>query len=465
MGYVKAYSWDVFISYTHDDNELTGQRANWVSIFQENLAKEIKGLLGSPVNVQFDVRDQKYNEKIELVLEKARRSAVFLAIGSPSYTTHNWCQREAEAFRELDKDGERMFVAEFIPLRDNMAYPDSLPDVRRAFFWSEDRVTLQKRSLVHRSVQYEKTLAKLADDIATCLQSLHDETGGEPPPPPVVPGRAVYIAYSADDVGDKREELKAYLSNVGIRVLPDPFRRPGSTERFLEAVEAGLDSASIYVQLLGQRPSQPIEDLEEGETYHQYAQAEKRPHLDQFLWRPETVSPAAIEDRRYRNLLENENVKAWGIIEFAKTIIAAVTKVDPPPPSSGPVIFISANRVDENYADDVFDACVRRDLDVSRASQLEPEELRERFASADTVTFIYGNAEERWLDKQHGIFLKARAERSAPFGRLPLIVCVGPPVERGKRLPFHLRGMREVDVRDHWSVEPFERVLDEMSPQ
>ncbi len=498
MPYLQDYGWDIFLSYAQSD-DTPGQQGKWISAFQKRLGDELRDRLGRPVGIHFDIRDLEHNDKLDKILENVGRSALFVAIGSPSYVHSDWCRSEAETFGEKCRRCDRMFIAEKFPLRDGMTYPGPLSELLRAQFWNEDQATRIRQTLPHRSTLYNNRLVKLVENIVDCLLELEKEPPGErvdpliadrpeadppetdPPgtePPGTEPSSAlpscdpaparrqpaVYIAYGADDVQEEREQLRAYLEDDGIKVLPAPFLKPGSTERYLEAVKAGLDEATIFAQLLGQRPAQGIEDLPEGDTYHQYREAAARPHLDCHFWRPEALDPAAVTDARYRELLDRG--QAWGPREFMKTIQrAARTEKTGPPPGAPPLIFISANCADDAYANELFDACERKQLDVARASPADPEELRRQFADADSVTLVYGKTEDAWLTNQHIIFRRARALRTSPMGPVPLILCIGPPVEPGKRPPISSSMMRKVDVREKWSVEPFERLLDEVVAQ
>src|SRR5687768_9802702 len=137
MAYLSDCDWDIFVSYAHDDKPKIGPAANWIVKFVEGLAVELNRYTGVHFNIYFDQNAQRFNEEIGGILDKVRRSAIFLMIGSPNFLQSSWCRNEIRTFRESVDDTSRIFIAEIMGLR-GRAYPVEVPNNLQARFWENE---------------------------------------------------------------------------------------------------------------------------------------------------------------------------------------------------------------------------------------------------------------------------------------------------------------------------------------
>ena len=141
MAFVHGFENDVFISYAHADNEVDALGDAWVHQFQQNLRIALKQRLGrgDEINIYFDARRLQGNHPLDEILDSVRRSAVFLAVGSPSYVNRQWTRDELAAFVAVSDDPSRLFALERLPLDPGERYPDPLHDYFRISFWQRDQ--------------------------------------------------------------------------------------------------------------------------------------------------------------------------------------------------------------------------------------------------------------------------------------------------------------------------------------
>ena len=112
MTYVPGYAHDVFVSYAHFDNEADSQEIRWVSRFQADLKNALRQRLGEDPEIFYDTRNFAAHEHVDALLESARRSAIFLAVFSPSYVAREFTIGELKAFRVLVIDSHPVIPAD-----------------------------------------------------------------------------------------------------------------------------------------------------------------------------------------------------------------------------------------------------------------------------------------------------------------------------------------------------------------
>ncbi|MCB1489147.1 MAG: toll/interleukin-1 receptor domain-containing protein, partial [Bauldia sp.] len=192
MAFVPGYENDVFISYAHADNEVDVFGGAWVDKLAKYLGIALKQRLGrgDEVKIFFDSNRLRANHHLDEILQNVRTSAVFLAIGSPSYVNRQWTRDELAAFIESSNDSRRLFCVERLPLDPGERYPDPLNDYYRVNFWQRDpaddiplTVTQQLNSDL-----YYVLLQKLAEQIRSQLVAMRKQGAAPPLSPMPIPG-------------------------------------------------------------------------------------------------------------------------------------------------------------------------------------------------------------------------------------------------------------------------------------
>jgi hypothetical protein len=104
MGYLPDFEYDIFISYTHDDNHAPERDAGWVDWFHKRLNSTLIRRLGhQKIKIWRDISlhgNTLFNERIP---EVVKSSALFLALNSQHYLKSEYCQQEVCWFCEAAK--------------------------------------------------------------------------------------------------------------------------------------------------------------------------------------------------------------------------------------------------------------------------------------------------------------------------------------------------------------------------
>src|SRR6202034_4397226 len=114
---------------------------------------------------------------------------------------------------------------------------------------------------------YNSRIDRLARQLASKIQDIRNAPddvvavpGAEPQRPAVPDGAAVtvFVAAATEDLYSQREQVVSYLSQRGMRVVPNlqvASYPTGDAEGLRAAVERDLSDARLFVQLLGGFPS------------------------------------------------------------------------------------------------------------------------------------------------------------------------------------------------------------------
>ena len=176
MAFVPGFANDVFISYAHADNEVDMFGDAWVDILAKYLGLALKQRLGraDEIRIFFDSSRLRANHHLDEILDNVRQSAVFLAIGSPSYINREWTRAELKTFIETSQEQRRLFAVERLPLDPGERYPDPLNDYYRINFWQRDPADDIPLTLTQRmnSDLYYVLLQKLAEQIRSQLVAM-----------------------------------------------------------------------------------------------------------------------------------------------------------------------------------------------------------------------------------------------------------------------------------------------------
>lgn len=198
MAYVPGVKNDLFISYAHVDNEHDPQSIRWVSEFVRGFGLLVRQRLGGPSNFTlfFDESDLHAHHQLQILLENARRSAVFVAILSPSYVAHDWTMQELREFAGIAGDHQRIVVVEKLPLHESDRYPAEIESHKRTQFWRTnppESYAPSTLTAIGEAAAYKQTLETLAHQVQHLLREMRKSAQQEglteeaPPPKPAKP--------------------------------------------------------------------------------------------------------------------------------------------------------------------------------------------------------------------------------------------------------------------------------------
>jgi hypothetical protein len=177
MAYVPGVKNDLFISYAHVDNERDAHGIRWVSEFVRGFTVELRQRLGGPKEFTpfFDESDLHAHHHLQVLLENARQSAIFVAVLSPSYVSHDWTMRELVEFAGIASDSRRIIVVEKLPLEIGDDYPAEIENHKRTQFWrtnEPESYTPSTLTANGQPAEYRTRLENLADQVQRLMRDM-----------------------------------------------------------------------------------------------------------------------------------------------------------------------------------------------------------------------------------------------------------------------------------------------------
>jgi hypothetical protein len=473
MAYVPHCKCDVFVSFAHLDDVAFGGGQPWVSSFVSDLKKVLRMRLGvredEGLKVYFTGHSSlEAGVHLESALmENASSSATFIAVTSPAYVVDDsWTMRELAAFQQATGGGGRVFAIEYTPLDSQDEYPPSLRDLKRMAFWQKHAGRDIPVTMATGSDTYLQTLLDLAEQIRRQLKAMRENAKVVPGPaveltrvaiadaprPLVVngSGRTIYLAQVTDDLDEAREQVRRYVEQYGITVLPEGIYPQGGAD-FAAAVQADLARADAFVQLFGRTPAKRPPDLPQGFDRLQAEMAVAR-NIPILQWLRPDVEPGAIIDSQHAALLEGENVMRIGLEAFKAEIVKRVEKEPPAAPPPEQFIFINADSSDLELAEHL-----RREFKSANFSAAVPIlqgssedvrlDLEENIVECDALLMVYG---------QLRLYSKLKHRRKQPVKALAIYL--GPPDSKPD-IGMDLPECRQIDCRGGMAPETVRQFL------
>lgn len=462
MAFVPGCEHDVFVSYAHIDNEpLSGAPQGWVSTFVRDVESVVRRkLFDRPKDFDLWVdHELAGNRPFGADIRRAvGATATLLVILSPAYLASDWCRREREAFRAQVADklraGTRVFVVELDRIDERSRLPPEFAELLPYRLWVEDGPARTPRTLglpvpTPAEPEYYSRVNQLALEIAQELERLAKGAARAVPAAPAAP--AVFLAETTDDLEPRREEVRRYLGQMGLRVLPASYYPRDDALAFEQAMAADLAQCKLFVQLLsalaGRKP--PAAPCGFPALQHTLAQRAALPVLQ---WRARELDPAAVEDADQRALLEGERVRACGIEEFKLAVIEEARREPPPakPQRAADVLlFLDTDAADRALAERIGRHLYDQGIGYSMALQSgSPEELRkdleDNLRECDGLLLVYGATSLNWVRSKLRWCRKIVSQRSEP--PVALAVFEGAPHEQAG-IGIEIPGWQWIDCR------------------
>lgn len=482
MAFVHGYSYDVFISYAHvDDQPPVGEEEGWVTTLVGELKKELKRKLGgSGASWWMDESAMAGNIPIpDQILDAVDVSAVLVVFLSAGYLKSEWCHRERNKF--LKQVGKRTRSRLFIVEQDNVErseLPNEFGDLLGYPFWEKQKRGTSTRRLgfpkpTPKEEGYYDLVIQLTADLSMELESLAQlqlaaEKSGHDKPvqileqPVAESRRPVFLAEVTDDLDPQRNELKRYLEQAGLHVLPNRVYAREPTA-FRQALEEDLARCDLFVQLLSPMPGKKTQDLSQGYVGLQLecARREKKSILQ---WRDRTLDTSTIDDSAHAALLKGDTVIAMGIEEFKhEAKKRAFYQPDPSPPKRTDTIyvFVDMESNDSTLADEVIKVLAR--CGVGYALPLDTNDpgaarrdLEENLLLSDGMIVIYGESTHEWV--RHRL-LKSMSTLKSRQQPLPVTAIYEGPPEPKKYLAMNLPELEILNCRSGLDERELTRFL------
>jgi hypothetical protein len=483
MAMIPGCDYDIFISYAHADNPRVDGDEGWVDHFVARLRETLGMRLGAAkkLSIFCDSNVVEANSRLNDLLAAVHSSAIFLAIGSPSYISQDWTVRELAAFVEKNKDLDRLFLVELLPLNHGDHYPSPLDGNIHFDFWKEmgPRGIRMPLTINSDQEQFYTRIHTLAADLANKLISLRllpspaKSLISERPAAAAPNGHAssscktVVLAQTTEDVDDELDQLRTFLLQYSdeIRVLPEVDYPQGGDE-FKAAFQNDVAQADMVVQLLGKRAGRTPRDLPQGYTIVQCDLARSTPAT--FLqWRRPDIDPEACTDPTYKAILKSETVISSGLETFKLQLLKeARKKVEARRAYNYSTVFINADKPDLEVAREVERECLKNALPAilpmsGASSEIVRKDLAENLVDCDVLLFLYGDSTEDWIRDQLRLFNKMRPRREFPPKLMA--ICSGPPPKPDIGMRYPEGQVQKIDCPEGWDIGRISKLIMELA--
>jgi hypothetical protein len=341
-----GFTHDVFISYTHADNQ-PDSRGAWVERFRADLKARLEVVSGHSIDIWWDLKlgaADLFNDAIQSELQL---SAVLVTILSPSYFNSEYCRREREFFHAFaERTGQAAIASKsrivkvakfFVPLEQ---YPRDLEEMLEFRFYAPVAGTSRYRELhLHEDPAVRELYDTRVDDVAQEATAILGAIEARA----AAPSRgSVYLAETTSDLLDKRDEIRRYLTQLGYDVMPRTELRllRGAAElgRF---VSESLSKSRLAVHPIGGLYGTVLEGAN-GKSIVQLQldlAAERNGNLGRIIWVPEGV--AALEEAQrpfLKRIHEEYPTRGFEIIEgpLPSLTTHVQDRLDPKPSVTSP---------------------------------------------------------------------------------------------------------------------------------
>ncbi len=310
--YLPGFANDLFISYTHIDNEPLAQgKEGWVTTFHTALRARLRQLLGAELEIWRDAKLQGNDYLSDTLLKQFPKIAILVSILSPRYIQSEWCLRELQEFAQVaaatgglsldDKSRIYKVVKTFIPREQ---HPPELQALLGYEFFDLDAHTGRPKEFLpelgkEEEYKFFQRLDDLAYDMHLLLQVMKDRPQGRPSRN----GAAIFLAQTTHDLREVYDTLRRELLAQRCLILPEgelPLHQPTALR---QRVRADLERCKFSIHLVGQNYS----IVPEGEAHslieiqHELAEeASRSAALGRVIWMPHGLQAT---DTRQQNFI------------------------------------------------------------------------------------------------------------------------------------------------------------------
>ena len=429
MGLISGYDNEIFISYSHIDNQPFGDpRGGWVDIFHEQLQNFVNVHVGQRTKVWRDQRltgAEVFSDEIE---QQLRSSAVLVSVISPGYMQSEWCNRELVGFTKSARDRGNLRVGNLqrvvkvlrLPV-ERRILPPLLDDVLGEQFYRVDPASGRARDLlVDSSADALQVFRARVDDVAQDLSRLLDAMAAVGNPAsaaqPAGVTDTVFLAWATGDLAEEREKLRRELEARNYRVVPTGAP-PLDAAGVRDCLVGALRDAKVAIHLIGalygfvpEGEARSIVEIQSDESIYQASTS----RAARIFWLARNAQPldprlTALVDRLQKpapqggrvDLLVNQTIEALKTL-----VLDRLNPVLPEAPTAGvgasPVVYVMCDQLDRAAVASLQDFLFAQSLEVrlplfdGDAEQIRQEHY-ETLKECEGVLVFWGKAREGWL--------------------------------------------------------------------
>jgi len=435
MAFVPGYEDDIFISYSHTDNQpIMGSKLGWVDVFEDLLRQRLRArfreISGTEIEIFRDRQLQRFGKFSDQLADKISSSATFICILSPGYAGSTWCLRELSEF--CGRGGRNRIIKVVKTAFDE---PSSNPDLQALFaeikeildfrFYRKDEATgffrdLQPEINPAHVPDFIDLVDELVQNLLILLKQLRiTPSRGAPLPTEKRDGPVsepvnenqitVYLAETTRDLADKRDEIRTELSQFNCNVLPDkPISQ--DPDELVDRVRRYLERSKLSVHMLGANYG-VVPELEDRSIpriqYDLANELSREGKLIQLVWMPEGLTTNDERQQRFIDDVKNDSPEYLRTkLEDLKTEI--LKKLAPSPTdvwrnegTEGSInISLFCHQQDMESVAPLYSYLKLQELFRVKLPLKDTESLQDHkqvLQTSDAVLLYYGTADEDWF--------------------------------------------------------------------
>jgi len=423
MGYIKGYTYDIFISYSHLDNiKVFDETRGWIEEFYSDLNVLLSRRIGKTDAIKIWWDDKKLDGSVlfdRSIEESINDSAIMLCLISPGYLESEYCQKELELFynkAHAEKTGLSIKNRSRIinVLLNNIPYdtwPKELSGTT-GFPFHDAKVTDKENygeTLEISSKKFKSELKILKEALAKLIFSFPTID-----PQPLPSKFTIYFGDVSDSLRTTRNRTITELQKLDLGLIydiPPPFEE----DEHEITVKEKLKEADLAVHLLDQFPGRNIEG--EGTIWYPQKQAELslQSSCNKLIWVPSDMNIETVEEDVYKTFLKglengtqsSSSVKyirglkseiTQQVTDFVKNIQAQLTQ-----PEKGKISVL----LDTHYNDQLYALELSKKLIENQIQPyINPQEddpkkniniLEDRISLVNNLLFLYGKVSKDWV--------------------------------------------------------------------
>ena len=444
MAAVPKFRHDLFVSYAHADNQPVAGVKGFVSQLVDDLKVAVGRKVGKELDLWWDHYNLSGNTRVTPeIMRAAGDSAAIIVVVSRAYLKSEWCGRERSAFiepleRRPSSRFDPIFIVSMDPV-DQETLPTVLRDRTGYLFYrclDDGRTTrpLSTEFALDKETYYN-LLSQLAQNISDHLDSLLTAAPQSPAAEPPIaaggePKPTLLLLDVTDDLVQRRAEIKNYLEQSGIVVLPEKRYSRDDMALHRNQILADLGRSQACVQILGPL-SGDHSDHPRGMAWLRYETIRDSGTAVPFIQlRDPDLDLGSVTDTDAHELLVPASVRIDRLPDFRRAVGELALKKPErarPGAQQGVVsVFVNSDLLDREFGGNVA-----RWLEGQGFMVLEPpksthdarEEWETNLRYCDSLMLMYGQTKPSWVKTQ--LLLSNKVKRETPLD--VLCVCVGPP--------------------------------------
>lgn len=434
MAYIPGFDYDIFISYTHNDNAL-----GWVEQFHDRLEKwlaKIRRL--SNLKIWRDCELHGHTDFELAIPNKIKSSVLFFALNSRNYLESDYCRKELEWFHQYNTGRPGgLFVGEeiriFNILLNNIPYqqwPQNLFGRTKGHHMFDTRNEKELGDfLPPDDPRFCKQLRRIVDDVELTLNAFAALQASSSEPVSTSQKVQVFVAEVADTLQSQRKRLITDLRERGAFVFENVSL--GKAAEHDKNVRDILNQADLAVHMFDHLPGRPIVDDEDNTYPRRQIELSLRSKTPKLVWLPSELTPteiASLAYEDYRLCLQNlENERRAGqnyefvrstATAFAEIVLQKLVELQKASATNGETIsfLVDTHQKDQRHAYELADLLVENGLEVefnqeSRDPTRSLTNFEQTLKQVRNLIIICGIVNSDWLHSRLKKAIKIVAEQ------------------------------------------------------